>query len=117
MAYIGKVLKDWTLLHTKELWWNKIGGCLTHAFLSQTSKCFIPEEEMKHLDFFNCFPKPYNYLNFVLEFNLEPEERINCYNLVLPRHQRIISGQCQHLNSESGACLVEQEGVVLLLLS
>lgn len=42
---------------------------------------------------------------------------MNCYMMVLPRCQRMILGRCQYLDLMSGACLVEQEGVVLLLLS
>lgn len=35
----------------------------------------------------------------MLELNPEPKERMNCYSLVLPGHQRMISQCCQHLDS------------------
>lgn len=52
MSHTGKIPKDWSLCHTKELGCNKIGGCLTHTFLSQTFNCSFPKEKMKLLDFF-----------------------------------------------------------------
>lgn len=82
MSHTGKIPKGWLLRHLEQLGWNKIGGCLTCTFLSQTSNCSFPKEKMKlGFFFFHCFPEPYNYLNSIPEFNLEPEERMNCYNL------------------------------------